>query len=84
MNDPIKPAKKQGARTKFFPPYALMIGLLGSSLLDSFLVHLPIFKGNLIFLILGLTIAVTSFLTAIYTLKIFSDKPKPLFPDSVF
>ena len=53
MNDPIKPVKKQGARTKFFPPYALMIGLIASSLLDSFLVHLPIFAGNIIVLIIN-------------------------------
>ena len=72
-NDPIKPVRAQGARTTFFPPYALMIGLLVSSLLDSFLIHLPIFKGNVAFLIIGLTVAVLSFLLAIYTLKIFSD-----------
>mgnify|MGYP005728067725 FL=1 len=83
MNDPIKPVKKQGARTKFFPPYALMIGLIGSSLLDSFLVHLPIFAGNIIILIIGLTIAVSSFLMAIYTLKIFSDNEENPHPKSL-
>ena len=83
MNDPIKPVKKQGARTKFFPPYALMIGLIGSSLLDSFLVHLPIFAGNIIVLIIGLTIAVSSFLMAIYTLKIFSDNEENPHPKSL-
>jgi len=82
MNDPIKPVKKRGARTKFFPPYALMIGLIGSSLLDSFLVHLPIFAGNIIILIIGLTIAVSSFLMAIYTLKIFSDNDENPHPKS--
>ena len=83
MNDPIKPVKKQGARTKFFPPYALMIGLIGSSLLDSFLVHLPIFAGNIIVFIIGLTIAVSSFLMAIYTIKIFSDNEENPHPKSL-
>ena len=71
--DPIKPVRAQGARTTFFPPYALMIGLIASSLLDSFFIHLPLFKGSMIVLIIGLIIAVSSFLMAIYTLKIFSD-----------
>ena len=64
--DPIKPVRAQGARTTFFPPYALMIGLIASSLLDSFLIHLPLFKGSMIVLIIGLIIAVSSFLMAIY------------------
>ena len=83
MNGPIKPVKKRGARTEFFPPYALMVGLIGSSLLDSFLVHLPIFAGNIIVLIIGLTIAVSSFLMAIYTLKIFSDNEENPHPKSL-
>ena len=52
--DPIKPVRAQGARTTFFPPYALMIGLIASSLLDSFFIHLPLFKGSMIVLIIGL------------------------------
>ena len=40
--DPIKPVRAQGARTTFFPPYALMIGLIASSFLDSFFIHLPL------------------------------------------
>ena len=71
--DPIKPVRTQGARTSFFPPYALMVGLVASSILDSFLIHLPIFEGNIIFLIIGLTIAVSSFFIALYNLNIFSD-----------
>ena len=82
-NDPIKPVRAQGARTTFFPPYALMIGLLVSSLLDSFFIHLPIFKGNIAFLIIGLTAAVLSFLLAIYTLKIFSDNEENPHPKSI-
>ena len=81
--DPIKPVRAQGARTSFFPPYALMIGLVASSILDSFLIHLPIFEGNIIFLIIGQTNAVSSFLIAIYTLKIFSDNEENPHPKSV-
>ncbi len=81
--DPIKPVRAQGARTTFFPPYALMIGLIASSLLDSFFIHLPLFKGSMIVLIIGLIIAVSSFLMAIYTLKIFSDNEENPHPKSV-
>ena len=81
--DPIKPVRAQGARTTFFPPYALMIGLIASSLLDSFFIHLPVFKGSVIVLIIGLIIAVSSFLMAIYTLKIFSDNEENPHPKSV-
>ena len=76
--DPIKPVRAQGARTTFFPPYALMIGLIASSLLDSFFIHIPLFKGSIIVLIIGLIIAVSSFLMAIYTLKIFPTMKKTL------
>ena len=81
--DPIKTVRAQGARTTFFPPYALMIGLIASSLLDSFFIHLPLFEGSIIVLIIGLIIAVSSFLMAIYTLKIFSDNEENPHPKSV-
>tara|TARA_B100001029_G_scaffold79282_1_gene64987 strand:- start:103 stop:597 length:495 start_codon:yes stop_codon:yes gene_type:complete len=82
-NDPIKKIREQGAETTFFPPYALLIGLLGSSIIDSFLIHLPIFEGNWFFLAIGLSLAVTFFGIAIYTLKIFGDNDENAHPKSV-
>ena len=81
-NDPIKPVKKRGAKTTFFPPYVLILGLFSSSIVDSFLIHMPIFKSNLILLILGLGLAISFFGLAIYTLKIFSDNEENASPNS--
>ena len=56
---------------------------LFKDIFDSFFIHLPIFKGNLVFLIFGLVVAVLSFLLAIYTLKIFSDNEENPHPKSI-
>ena len=65
--------KRKGARVKFFPPYALMFGLLISSLIEVFIYPMPFMgNGSYLFLILGITITLASFVLAIFTLTIFT------------
>ena len=76
--------KRKGARVKFFPPYALMFGLLISSLIEVFICPMPFMgNGSYLFLILGITITLASFVLAIFTLTIFTANDQNPHPKAV-